>query len=192
MPEPSRQRPPVHIFVYGPPAAGKLTVAHALAGECDLKVLDNHVPIDAALRLFRFGSREWGELVDTLWADMLSAAAKAGLDVVSTLVYMQGVGEGRVRRLRAASEAGGAVVHFIRLCPNSDALERRVTDPSRSGSKKIQDPAQLRRMAQHFNLDATIDPTELSIDNSDISAVDVARQIANVIGLAEVAGVDRC
>lgn len=185
---PSRQRPPVHIFVYGPPAAGKLTVAHALAGECDLKVLDNHVPIDAALRLFRFGSREWGELVDTLWADMLSAAAQAGVDVVSTLVYMHGVGDERVRCLREASEDGGATVYFIRLCANSDVLERRVTDPSRSGSNKIQDPAQLRRMAQRFNLNATIDPTELSIDNSDLPAVDVARQIASVVGLAKEEG----
>ena len=183
MPEPSRQRPPVHIFLYGPPAAGKLTVARSLASECDVKVLDNHVPIDAALRLFRFGSREWDELVNTLWVDMISAAAKARLDVVSTLVYLQGASDGRVRRLREASKAGGAAIFFVQLRPSSDALERRVRDPSRSGSNKIQDPAQLRRMAHHFNMDAAIDPTELSIDNSDVSATAAARQIANFVGL---------
>lgn len=44
------------IFLYGPPAAGKLTVAKALADAYDVRVVDNHVSLDPALRLFPFAA----------------------------------------------------------------------------------------------------------------------------------------
>lgn len=46
-----------HVLLYGPPAAGKLTVARCLAAEYGLKLLDNTLTIEVALRLFEFGAR---------------------------------------------------------------------------------------------------------------------------------------
>ena len=76
-----------HIFIYGPPAAGKLTVARCLAAGYGLKVLDNHLTADVAGRLFDFGTEPFGALVRALRGELIGAAARAGVDVVSTNVY---------------------------------------------------------------------------------------------------------
>jgi len=51
-------RSPRHILIYGPPSAGKLTVATCLAERYDMKLLDNHLTLDVALRLFSFGTKD--------------------------------------------------------------------------------------------------------------------------------------
>ena len=48
-----------HVLIYGPPGAGKLTVARSLADRYGVRVLDNHLTVDAALRLFNFGTPEF-------------------------------------------------------------------------------------------------------------------------------------
>ena len=104
---------PRHIFIYGPPAAGKLTVATALHGRYGLRVVDNHVTIDPALRLFRFGMLEFVALVEELRVTLIRAAACAGIDIVTTLVYGHGVDEEHVRRLSAATTDNGGQVHYV-------------------------------------------------------------------------------
>src|SRR4051812_7067697 len=57
---------PRHLLIYGPPAAGKLTVATRLADLHGLKVVDNHASVDPALRLFSFGQPQFGPLVEEI------------------------------------------------------------------------------------------------------------------------------
>jgi hypothetical protein len=64
-----------HVFLYGPPAAGKLTVARCLAAAYGLKLLDSTVTIDVAQRLFEFATKPFVELVDRLRLDLAAAAA---------------------------------------------------------------------------------------------------------------------
>lgn len=52
------RRRPHHILIYGPPAAGKLTVARSLVEGHGVKLLDNHLTLDVALQLFPFGTKE--------------------------------------------------------------------------------------------------------------------------------------
>jgi shikimate kinase len=50
------------VFIYGPPAAGKLTVAKELSAVTGYKLFDNHVTID------------WGEAVLRVWDGALLEA----------------------------------------------------------------------------------------------------------------------
>ena len=173
-----------HILLYSPPAAGKLTVARCLGSRFGVKVLDNTLTVEAALRLFDFGTRPFADLVERLRLDLLDAAGRAGIDVVSTFVYAHPVDRVYVDRLVQATEAHGGVMTFVQLRPADSVLARRVAEQSRAEVAKVRDVTQLRRMLDRYDLDTPIHEDDLSIDNSDLGPEDVASRIARAAGLS--------
>lgn len=180
-----------HVMIYGPPGAGKLTTARALGDAYGLRVLDNHLSVDPALRLFNFGTPEFNDLVERIRVMLLQAAGYAQIDIVSTLVYAHGVDDSHVRALVNASTGAGAQVVLVQLSPSIDVLVDRLGAPSRVGTKKITDPATLGRMMKSYDLRTPYRPDDLTIDNSHLPANNVANVIARHVGLmpgtAEVA-----
>jgi shikimate kinase len=176
---------PINILLYGPPAAGKLTVARALSRRYGLKVLDNHASTDPALRLFSFEQQEQlHSLVERLRVELLSTAAEAGLSVVSTLVFADPEDRAHVGHLVAAFASRGGHTGFVRLLPSRETLEQRVTEDARTRSEKISDVAQLRRLMIRWEVTNKINVEDLAIDNTDISADEVAETIARHFQLA--------
>jgi DNA polymerase III delta prime subunit len=181
-----RQRRCDHVIIYGPPGAGKLTVARALAERCGMRLLDNHLSVDPALRLFEFGTPEFGHLVERIRVALLEAAARAGLDVVSTFVYAHSIDDAHLATLIAASADGGADVTLVQLAPSTEELEIRVQAASRVGTTKITDPDVLRRLLREFDLRTPAHFDDLVIDNTILPAEQAAELIADHVGLAPV------
>ena len=179
MPGPS----PRHILLYGPPAAGKLTVAAELAKRYDLKVVDNHASVDPALRLFTFGEPGFGALVEELRVTLIRAAARAGVDIVTTLVYGHPVDDEHVRRITGATTDLGGHVDYVQLRPPDDVLESRVSMPSRVETKEISTVETLRACLDRYDLSTPIHAEDLCIDNTDLAPDVVARTIGDTLGL---------
>ena len=175
-------------MLYGPPGVGKLTVARELEARYGLRVLDNHVSIDAALRLFDFGTAPFQRLVEELRVVLFEAAATAGVSVASTLVYRRGVDDDHVATLVRAARETGAHVTRVRLLAPTELLETRVHAADRRGTRKITDPAVLRRMLATFDVSAAFDPGDLTIDTGATAPADAARTIARHTGLTGVDG----
>ncbi|MBA3604804.1 MAG: hypothetical protein M3487_11180 [Actinomycetota bacterium] len=176
-----------HVLLYGPPGAGKLTVARALADRYGLRVLDNHLSVDPALRLFAFGTPEFGAVVEQIRVTLLQAAARAGLDVVSTLVYAHGSDDAHLSSLIAASTGAGGRVTRVQLVPSMAALERRVQAVSRAGTTKINDPAVLHRLLAEHDLRTPARADDLVIDNTSLPPELVADLVADHVGLVPFA-----
>ena len=174
---------PRHVLLYGPPAAGKLTVATELANRYELKVVDNHASVDPALRLFTFGEPGFGALVEELRVALIRAAARAGLDIVTTLVYGHPVDDEHVRKITEATTDLGGQVDYVQLRPPDEVLEARVSLPSRVETKKIATVETLRTFLGHYDLSTPIHADDLRIDNTSLEPAVVARTIGDAIGL---------
>ena len=136
------------IFLYGPPAVGKLTVARAIAERGDFRVLHNHVTFDAVAEVLPVGTPTFWEALDKVRLELVTAAAREGIDLVYTFVFASGE-EPHVDEVVRAYESAGGSVHFVRLVAPPNELRRRVTDASRAAHGKIRDVGSLDRVLRN-------------------------------------------
>src|SRR5437773_10424314 len=87
------------VFIYGPPACGKLTVATELAKLTGFRLFHNHVSIQFVQSLFEFGTRPFWRLTDKYRTEMMEEAAKEGVDTIFTFVYGKTTDDPFVRRI---------------------------------------------------------------------------------------------
>lgn len=167
-----------HVLIYGPPAAGKLTVARALADRFGMVLLDNHLTVDVALRVLDFGAPQFWELVESLRGLLFEAAAAAGKHSVSTLVYGHPDDRPYVARVEEMAARCGVELSCVQLRPPIDVLHQRVRSESRLATPKIHDEETLSSVLARHDLYTPIEQTDLSIDNSGVSPDEVVDRIA--------------
>lgn len=167
-------------FLYGPPAAGKLTVARALAAHTGAAVFHNHVSLDYALQLFDRDAPEFGAFVEKLRLETFAFCASHDRDLIFTFVYAHKTDEPIVRRTIAAVRAfEDAEIAFVHLTCEPDELMRRVALPSRDEYQKISDPAALEDLIKRYDLFSPIPFVDsLSFDTTHTPPDEIARAIA--------------
>src|SRR4051794_37159286 len=95
------------LFLYGPPAVGKLTVANEIAQRTGFKVFHNHLTIDAILPVFEFGTVSFGKLVSLIRAETIAEAARENVDLIYTFCYAKDLDDSHIRRITKAVEENG-------------------------------------------------------------------------------------
>jgi hypothetical protein len=167
------------IFIYGPPAVGKLTVATELARMTGFKLYHNHVSVDFVKSVFEFGTPVFWRLVDKFRREILEQAAKEGVDTIFTFVYARDVDDEFVKDIVKRVESHQGKVRFVRLYCDRDELLRRVGAGSRKKLSKLTTKSGLNRMFRRFDLNAEV-PTSrsLSIDTTNRAPRSVAEEIA--------------
>lgn len=127
------------IFLYGPPAAGKLTVATELARLTGYKLVDNHKATDFLEEVFpRSESRlqPWrSKLGRKIRVDLVAAAAEANVDLIITFAPLS---DGMFEFIRSISQAvttNNGELCMVQLLPSPEVLRERVLSESRKGVK---------------------------------------------------------
>jgi hypothetical protein len=72
------------IFLYGPPASGKLTIGRLVAEQTGHALFHNHLIVDAVAALFPFGSAEFIRLREMFWMEAIATAARTGTSLIFT------------------------------------------------------------------------------------------------------------
>jgi hypothetical protein len=167
------------VFIYGPPASGKLTVAEALGRLTGINVWHNHLSIDAVSPLFDYGTRPYGRLVEQIRRDIFEVAAEVGMDIIFTYVYVHPHDTNQVGRFCEVIERAGGAVCPVQLTCSRETLLDRVQAVRRSEVHKIDSVDVLETyLAEHDTSQPLPGRDSLIIDTATTSPDEAALLIA--------------
>lgn len=175
--------PATLIYIYGPPASGKLTVAERLCELTGIPLFHNHLTVNALRPVFAFGSPPFVEASQAMRRGVFGAAARAGISLIFTNNSAWSGPNPRARFEEAAEAArrimaghGGRTV-FVRLTASQSALEERVANDSRRAHEKLVDVVRLREVLADFDA-SPLHADDLVIDTGRTSPEESAAAIA--------------
>ena len=134
------------IFIYGPPASGKLTIAKELSTLTSYSLFHNHQTRDIVHELYPDTLNDNYDLVDKLRLDIFEYAAKNSTDLIFTFVY--GEPEDQIfinNAIRVVENQKGKVL-FVEATANNEVLLSRVDNESRKEHRKITNKTKLEKL----------------------------------------------
>jgi AAA domain len=180
------------LFVFGPPAVGKMTVGRAIADASGFRLFHNHHVLEPLLDVFDYGTPPFNRLLEEFRLRVLEEVAASGTDLVHTLVWGLDLPEDAAyvrRHIRPFVERGHRVA-FVELYADLDIRLARNRTPYRLAEKKskrdlVWSEGNVREMERHqLNTGAPSPADEviahhphLRIDNTDRSPEDVAGEV---------------
>ncbi len=170
------------VFIYGPAAAGKYTIASHLSEITGIKLFHNHLVVDLVSDLYEFGTEPFIELRETLWLHTFDVAANHGLSLIFTFAPEATVRPSLIDEIFALyTNAGGEVLVVELTCP-TEVIESRLGNSSRKEFTKMADVELFREVSARggFAFDYQFSPA-ISIDTSEVNAEDAASRISNLI-----------
>lgn len=173
------------LFLYGPAAAGKLTVARELAKLSGYPVFDNHLSIDYAAKLFEWGSPEYVKLLRGVRLFTFQKMAEMGVPgLIFTFVYTPPSSDEFIRQVLETCQQSNIEVSFVKVEARREVLLERVVSPERKEHKKLSKPERLIKMLDEQNaLESIPFVQSLVVDTSDRSPEESAKQIATHFSL---------
>ncbi|GAB3755494.1 P-loop nucleotide/nucleoside kinase family protein [Microlunatus parietis] len=166
------------IYLYGPPAVGKLTVANELARRTGFRVFHNHLSIDCVRPVFDFGTEPFWRQVHAIRENILAEAARSDTNVIFTTVYAGPTSEPQTSRRFDAVRRNGGRVRPVRLVCDRSVAESRVIAESRRELGKLATVDGLRRAWEQEDLAAVIPDVEsLTLDTSLLDPAAAAGKI---------------
>ncbi len=171
------------IFLFGPPAAGKLTVARELAAQTGWRLFHNHLAVDLALSLYDFGTPGFIALREQLW---LTAFRRAMADGIPTVIFTfnpeNTVPQRFIDELFAEIAAAGGEVIPVELTVADAEIERRLGSAQRREHRKLVDLALYRKLRDAGVFMTPIIPApRLSLDTGVMSPIEAAARIASAV-----------
>lgn len=170
------------ILIYGPPAAGKLTVSTELAKLTGYALLDNHKAIDYLPEIFPRSNPEFNKVRSDLGRkirlETFAAAASAGVNLIATFAPISEGMHEFVRDIHRVVEGAGGRVHLVQLLPRREVLMQRVSGASRQG-RKIDNLERWHEVVDDNDkaFETFPDFEHLTIDNSDMAPEQAAQFI---------------
>lgn len=165
------------VFLYGPVASGKLTIARELSALTTFALFHNHLAVDLLLSLFPFGSSPFVLLRERIWLELMESAVRTGGSLIFTFAPERTVGPGFPSALREVVAAAGGILSFVEIvCPEGE-IERRIEAPSRWAFGKLVSLEEYRRLKRSGAFEYPGLESSCRIDSSLSTPQQCAQQI---------------
>lgn len=173
------------IFIYGPPASGKLTTARALAKLTGFGVFHNHLTHDLACVLFDEGTDGFKQFCEHLRYEFFTKAIQERTPgLIFTFGYRANSSNSFVKQVVHIVESGGGRVYFVQLkCSPKKSMERVVSETRKCFRKSTTVDELRKEMAQKEFNQSIPWVNSFLIDNSDIEPDKVAKKIVEIFDL---------
>lgn len=172
------------VFIHGPVAAGKLTIARELAALTGFAVFHNHLVVDAVGAVFPFGDERFVRLREQFWLEVMREAAEAGRSIIFTFAPEPTVAANFPERAAGVVGAAGGRTDFVGLTLPAAAQEARIGAASRAEFGKLRSLTLLRQLREGFTAcEAAMPASTLTLDTDALSARDAAIRIAHALEL---------
>lgn len=166
------------LFLHGPPAAGKYTVARRVADATGLPLFHNHLIVDAVHAVFPFGSPAFVALRERFWLDVIRAAVAEDRSMIFTFQPEPSVSPGFAEQVAGIVAAGGGKTIFAQLRLDLAGQISRIANDDRGRFGKLRDIALLEELHADFAAcEAAMPPSALIIDTVSIAPDDAAARI---------------
>lgn len=168
------------LFLHGPPAVGKLTIARDVAARTGWRLFHNHLTVDLALSLYDFGTPGFIALREEVW---LAAIRRALVDRLPGMIFTfnpeNSVPQRFIDELFTDVFVRGGQLISVGLTASEAEIERRLDSASRKEHRKLADLTLYRQLrASGVFASPVIPRTDLTIDTEAVTPSTAAEQIA--------------
>lgn len=167
------------IFLHGPPAAGKYTVAKELAALTGFELYHNHLVVDGVLKAHAFGTPGFVAERDRLWREFFTQYPAPGrANIIFTFNPENTVPQAFIDWLFAEPVRRGVKFTSVEITADEAVIESRIATEQRRRFKKLTDVAVYRQLRASGAFAAPRIPhTSLRIDSGLLAPGVAARQI---------------
>ena len=173
------------VFIHGPAAAGKYTVAKELAGLTGFELYHNHLVVDEVLMRQAFGTPDFVAARDRMWREYFARfpAPERG-KVIFTFNPENTVPQAFIDWLFAELPRRGVRLSSIEVSAREEVIESRLGSRQRQQFRKLTDLALYRQLRDRGVFATPLIPrTDLRIDTGTIAPVEAAAHIARFFSL---------
>jgi hypothetical protein len=174
------------VFLHGPPAVGKLTIARELALLTSFRLFHNHLTVDLVSSLFPFGSEPFIHLREQIWLAAFAEATRNNVSLIFTFNPERTVRKSFVQETIDVVEGAGGQVIFVELTCTEEELERRMEDASRKEFGKLASVEQYRSLRDAGAFQFMELPNGLVVDTTNGPASDTAQLISDHIAQSDI------
>ena len=186
----------MHIFIIGAPASGKMTIGQELYRKTNATLFYNHQVIDFALEIYQDYTEEMWEFVREITFSFLGASARNQRSVILTdvidfsnqyqLLYL--------KQIQDLLDNLHQEILFVELETSLEERIRRNRTENRLRHKPLKrhieiSEREILETAETLQLNSQHQPNELyhylKINNTNLSAEEVAKQIQNKMNTIE-------
>ncbi len=173
------------LFLYGPAAVGKWTVAREIARLTGYPIFDNHLSIDYAAKLFEWSTPPYVTLLRAVRLFTFRQMAEMGLEgLIFTFVYTPPSSDEFIHQVLGVCEQSGIKPLFVKLEARREVLLERVIHPERKERKKLSRPERLLQMLDEQGALQAIPFVEsLHLDTGRLTPEEAAAKIVWHCGL---------